>query len=357
MKKELLIACLFLISLPLFSQGDSLVKSIISHSRKVEDQGNYDYAEQLLKSNVKTYKKSPALRSELAGFYFRKGDHRKSIRQCRRYLRRFEPSADVYQLKAHNYINLEKPSKAEKVLDEGIDKLPLEGVLYTEQGRLAMHREQYEAAINWFEEGIKNAPNSPGNYYWAAKIYCQSTEELWGLYYGEIFMNLERFTKRTREISGLLFETLNREIVFYNDTAISVNICKDANFEVPVEDTMDYVSYGQDIIEPLYKSSLKGLTHLSIRNIDRFRKKSLANYETIDKNGYADHFLIDFHRELRENGHFEAYNYWLFMMGNPAEFQSWEHDNSSQWSLFIDWFEGYAFQIQDTDFYYSSQFR
>lgn len=357
MEKKLLIACIFLISLPLFSQGDSLVESIISHSRKVENQGNYDYAVQLLESNVKTYKKSSALRAELAGLYYRIEDYRKSIRQCRRFQRRFSPSVDIYQLKAHNFINLGKPSKAQKVLDNGIDELPLEGILYTEQGRLAMHREQYESAINWFEEGIKNAPNSPGNYYWAAKIYCQSTEELWGLYYGEIFMNLERFTKRTREMSSILFETLNREIVFYNDTAISVNICKDANFEIPSEDSTEYVSYGQDIIEPLYKSSLKGITHLSIRNIDLFRKESLAQYSSVDKHGYADHFLIDFHRELRDNGHFEAYNYWLFMMGNPEEFEAWEHDNSSQWSLFINWFEGYAFQIQDSDSYYSAQFR
>lgn len=170
-------------------------------------------------------------------------------------------------------------------------------------------------------------------------------------------MNLERFTDRTREISGLLFETLNREIVFYNDTAISVNICKDANFTVPAKDTANYISYGQDIIEPLYKASLANLTHLSIKNIHKFRNSFLINYENSDKAKYNDHYLIDFHRELQKNGYFEAYNHWLFMMGNPREFSTWERDNSSQWSLFIDWFEGYVFHIKEDDYYYSSQFR
>lgn len=357
MRKQFLFACIFILNGYLFAQSDTLVQTIVEHSRKAEEQGNFDYAVELMLSNVRTYKKSPGLRKELASLYYRGEEFRKSLRQCRRFLRKFYPDEDIYQLKAHNHLNLGKPNKAKKTLSKGLEELPQAGLLFAEKGRLSMHLEKYEEAINWFEEGIANAPNYSGNYYWAAKIYCQSTEELWGLYYGEIFMNLEQFTSRTREMSSLLFETLNREIVFYNDTAISVNLCKDANFNIPIEDTADYTSYGQDIIEPLYKDALKGISHLSITNINKFRITANSKLNTIEKGGYQNHVLLDFHNELVDNGHFEAYNFWLYMMGNPDEFEAWERDNSSQWKLFIRWFENYDFSISPDDAYYSKQFR
>lgn len=357
MRTQFLFACIFILNGCFFAQSDTLVQKIIDHSREVEEQGDFDYAVELMRNNVRTYKKSPRLRKELAALYYRGEKFKKSLRQCRRFLRKFYPDEDIYQLKAHNHLNLGKPGKAEKSLDHGLEELPRAGLLFAEKGRLAMHQEKYEKAINWFEKGVENAPNYPGNYYWAAKIYCQSTEELWGLYYGEIFMNLEQFTSRTREISSLLFETLNREIVFYDDTAIYVNLCKDANFDIPVDDTAGYISYGQDIIEPLYKESLKGISHLSITNINKFRTIVNSKINTIDRGDYQKHVLVDFHNELVNNGHFEAYNFWLYMMGNPKEFEAWERDNGSQWKLFIRWFENYDFSISPEDAYYSKQFR
>lgn len=357
MRYLLISACIFLPLYTCYAQGDSLVRSIINHAQEVEEQGNFDYAVDLLSSNVKKYKTSKPLRNELANIYYRQDLFKKSLKQCKVYERKFGSTPAIIQLKAHNFINLGKLDKTKRMLKDGLEQFIDEGLLYVELGRLAMHRERYEEAIDWFEEGVKEAPNYSGNYYWASKIYLQSTEELWGLFYGELFMNLDPLSQRASEISSLLFETLNREIVFYNDTSISVNICKDANFSIPYEDTADYISYGQDIIEPLFKSSLTGFNHLSLRNIDYFRKRVLSNYEKLDSTGYPDHFLFNFYEELNRQGHFEAYNYWLFMMGNPQEFEAWERDNSSQWKLFINWYEKYQFQIDKGDYYYAKQFR
>jgi tetratricopeptide (TPR) repeat protein len=333
------------------------VRSIIDHSREVEEQGNHEYAIELIRSNIKEYRDCPELREELTGLYYRSEEYRKSIKQSKKYLRKFGPKSSVYQLQTHGYVNLAKTEKADKTLENGLKELPHEGVLYTERGRLSMYKESYEDAIDWFEKGVRNAPNYSGNYYWASKIYLQSTEEIWGLLYGEIFMNLEPFTSRTREISSLLFETLNREIIFHNDTAISVNLCKDANFTISDEDKATYVSYGQDIIEPLYKKALKGIEHLSISNISKFRTEFIELHNNIESKAYADHLVFELHSELISRGFFQAYNYWLFMMGNVDEFKSWESDNSSQWKRFIDWFENYNFKVESTDSYYSRQFR
>ncbi len=357
MKIQFLCFCFSFLSGTIFSQSDTLIRAIISHSREVEEQGNHDYAIELIRSNIKTYQESSALREELAGLYFRGAEYRKSIKQSKKFLRKFGPKSSVYQLQAHGYVNLSKAEKAGQTLEKGLKELPHEGVLFTEKGRLSMHQENYVDAIDWFEKGIQNASNFSGNYYWASKIYLQSTEEIWGLLYGEIFINLEPFTSRTKEISSLMYETLNKEIIFYNDTAISVNLCKDANFSVPNEDTASYVSYGQDIIEPMYKEALRGIDHLSLSNISKFRSEFIDLHNAIEDKAYAEHLVFELHSELISRGFFEAYNHWLFMMGNVDEFKRWERDNRSQWKRFIEWFENYNFKVEPSDFYYSKQFR
>ena len=357
MRTLLILFCIFVFSGGVFTQNDTLVRSIIEHSQEVEELGNYAYAVDLIKKNIKKYKDNPRLRKELAGLYYRGEEYSKSIRTCNKFLRKHDPDPEIYQLKSHGLINLDKTDKAEKTLEKGLENLPSEGVIYAELGRLSMYTEDYVNVIHWFEEGIENAPNYPGNFYWAAKIYLESTEEIWGLFYGEIFMNLEPYTSRTAEISKLLYETLNREIVFYNDTAISVNLCMDANFTVSPEDSASYISYGQDIIEPLFQKSLNGIDHLSINNISKFRSSFLDHYNHLKVTSYPNHYLIEFHNKIRNQGHFEAYNFWLYMMGSPEEFKRWERDNSSQWKLFTEWIENYDFQLNATDHYYAKQFR
>ena len=69
-------------------------------------------------------------------------------------------------------------------------------------------------AIPYYEKGIEMAPEYPSNYYRLARIYCNSENEIWGVIYGEIFMNLERNTQRTREISALLYQTYQKALVY-----------------------------------------------------------------------------------------------------------------------------------------------
>lgn len=340
------------------AQKDSLVSSIIAHANEVADQGNFDYAIKLLRKNARRQSEYSALKKALVQMFFRAKEYRKSIRHARRYHRKYPANATVFQYQSHSYLQLERSEKAEKILKEGIEAMPQEGMLYAELGRLMMHVEKYEEALDQFEAGISNAPNYPSNYYWASKIYLESTEELWGLLYGEIFMNLERHTDRTAELSELMYKTLRKEIVFYDDTAIAIKLSQDANITMDSIDSANYVSFGQDLVVPLMHQSLHGIDDLSIANIDRFRKRFIQLYplyKNVDE--YPFHKVFSLHQLLVDQGHFEAYNYWLFMMGHPEEFQYWRTQNRSQWKLFTQWFDDFKFTIDPTDHYESSKFR
>ena len=76
--------------------------------------------------------------------------------------------------------------------------------------------------MTYFEKGIEVNPMFASNYFRAAKIYCNSSEEVWGMIYGEIFINLERTNDRTFKISKLLFDTYKSEITFTSETATLV---------------------------------------------------------------------------------------------------------------------------------------
>ena len=57
-----------------------------------------------------------------------------------------------------------------------------------------------------WEKGIEIDPNYSGNYYNAAQYYFFTQDKVWGLVYGEIFVNLESYSKRTAEMKDLLLE-------------------------------------------------------------------------------------------------------------------------------------------------------
>lgn len=253
----------------------------------------------------------------------------------------------VYELLGENYIEIDSVDQAFNAYVEGIKKFPNEGVLYEEIGKLEMSKEYYFSALEHFENGILMAPNYPGNYYWASKIYLSSTEEVWGLIYGEMFMNIERNTNRTEEISTLLFNTLKREIQISKDSTISISICQDQNRVVDESDTIVKPSFGKSIVELNLIKSLVNLDEISLRSIDKMRENFIAHYYKNPSDDYRNHQLFEFHKELITHGHFEAYNYWLFMMGDVERFKQWENDNKSQWIHFLEWFKENSLNVSD----------
>jgi tetratricopeptide (TPR) repeat protein len=293
----------------------------------------------------------------LAYAYHLDGEYEESNVVLNQIVDKGEDNEMVYELLGENYIKLDNVDKAFSAYVKGIKKFPNEGVLYEELGQLEMSKESYFSALEHFENGIMMAPNYPGNYYWASKIYCSSTEEVWGLIYGEIFINLERNTKRTEEISSLLYNTLKREVKINKDSTISISICQDQNRVIDENDTIIKPSFGKDIVELNLIKSLVDLDEISLRSIDKMRENFVAHYFKNPSEDYREHQLFAFHKELIEHGHFEAYNYWLFMMGDVDAFRQWEKDNKSQWIRFLGWFKENSFKIEDPKSFHRVNFQ
>src|SRR6202012_1955967 len=100
---------------------------------------------------------------------------------------------------------IEDSKECERLYKAGIKRFPKSGVLYSEYGEMLWARQDYSAVRQW-EKGIEVDPNYSSNYYHASKYYFFTFDKVWALVYGETFVNLESYSKRTAEIKELLLE-------------------------------------------------------------------------------------------------------------------------------------------------------
>jgi hypothetical protein len=55
-------------------------------------------------------------------------------------------------------------------------------------------------------------PNYSSNYYNACKFYYLTVDKVWSLIYGEIFVNLESYSKRTPEVKKILWKAIRNSL-------------------------------------------------------------------------------------------------------------------------------------------------
>jgi hypothetical protein len=96
-----------------------------------------------------------------------------------------------------------------KIISERLKEYPNSGVLYNEYGEMLWTKQDYSAIKQW-EKGIEVDPNYSGNYYNAAKHYYMTMDKVWSIIYGEMFLNLESYTRRTAEIKNVLLDSYKK---------------------------------------------------------------------------------------------------------------------------------------------------
>ena len=66
--------------------------------------------------------------------------------------------------------------------------------------------------------------------------------------------------------------------------------------------------------------------------------------------------LFDYNKIIIDEGHFEAYSYWILMKGDEKEFDKWHKKNERKWSEFINWFSENGMRIDPKNAFHSSQY-
>jgi len=243
-----------------------------------------------------------------------------------------------YQMLGNVYDLGGNPKKAIEAYERGLVKFPNSGRLHLELGIMEMGRKDYDQAILFWEKGIELDPSYPSNYFRAAQLFLMSEDPLWGLLYGELFMNLERNTDRTVQMSRWLFSTYKDRISFTSDTSIAVNLLKTIHISMDrIQDTANFQLPFTLVFGPTFLLALAEEKRIDIASLNRVRSRFIDAYFQ-QSHGQYQMVLFDFHRRLKELGYFEAYNHWILMKGDEGEFDFWVKKNERQWNDFTSWF-------------------
>jgi tetratricopeptide (TPR) repeat protein len=321
---------------------------------KLMDNGNIDESIKLLEEAQKLDPDRFDYPYEIAYAHYLKKDYKGAIRILEKITNHKDVTERLYQLLGNSYDLLGKSDKAFEVYDAGLAKFPNSGMINLEKGNVHWGKKQYLDALPFYEKGIEVDPTFPSNYYRAALIYCGSSEVVWGLIYGEIFMNLERNSKRTAEISKLLFDTYKDGIKFTSDSSISSSFCRQMVLDVN-NDRKIKLPFCM-IFEPTLLMSVGLEKSIDMNSLDKIRTAFIDNYFNNERDKMYPNVLFSYQKSIKDAGHIEAYNHWILMKGDEEGFDNWYSSNKDKFDSFVKWFTDNGLRLTETNRFYKGQY-
>jgi tetratricopeptide (TPR) repeat protein len=324
MKKLLFVIGLFLSVNACFSQqADSLHRVAKQFMRT----GDYPNAIIVLSNALKLDPNNLELQKDLTFTYYLQRNYSASVESGRKLIARTDADEQCYQILGMAYKAIDEKKEADKMYKQGIKKFPASGELYNEYGEMLWVEKDAEA-IRFWEKGIEVDPNFSSNYYNASRYYYFTYDKVWSLIYGEMFINLESYSKRTPEIKSLLVDGYKKLFTDLRSTKSQTKNPFSTAYQTVMIDQAASVNLG-----------------VTSESLSVLRSKFIL--EWFEKYGDKYPFrLFEYQRQLLKEGMFEAYNEWAFgaAMGLPA-FQSWTAQHADDYNRFINFQKGRIFKI------------
>ena len=246
--------------------------------------------------------------------------------------------AEAWQLFGNCLDEQGKSYEAMQMYRKGLRRFPNAGCLYLEMGILEFGRYNDNAALLHWENGIRMNPTFSTNYYFAAKAHLKRGDYFWAVSYAEMYLNLDRMSDQTREMSEILMEGFEKARYFDFQNAfkwkffqISDPKAKAAGTFLPAPD------YARQMDEAFASQLPDSAYSLSIAFLVRLRRFAAF----FIPESYPEHpalGMFEWHQIIADLGHFEAYTYWLLYDARPDAFMNWYNKHKDQYEAFESWF-------------------
>lgn len=276
------------------------------------------------------------LQNDVAYTYFLQRDFTRALEAIKPVVENDNADVRSFQIAGTTYRAIEELKEGAKVYEKGLKRFPYSGVLYSEYGELLWQRKDYNAITQW-ETGIKVDPNYSGNYYNAARYYYLTTEKIWSLLYGEIFVNMESYTIRTAEIKTLLYDG-------YKKLFADADLVK--NYKPKTKNDFDIA-----FLTSMNTQSPKAATGINPEKLIEIRKGFIQNWvETYEKK--YPYRLFEYQQQLIKLKMFDAYNQWIFGSAISADqYQNWIQQNKEAYDSFSNFQRGRVFKLPKDQYY------
>lgn len=340
----LVFAFVLLFSLPAFPQtrGAALYQRAQSFLRS----GDYANAILVLNQAVELAPESALYKQQLAYAYSLNNNLDEAEKTIKDVLRSNAANVQTYQIAGNIYKAKRDLRGAERNFKRGLRKFPNSGDLYSELGQVYYAEREYTDALSSWVKGIEVDPDYAPNYYYAARTYYYSNDKFWAVIYGELFINLERFTNRTSEMKKILLASY--KALFNNNAFLEIQPTLTKNSY----SSLDTPDFKKAFLNTLAKSAntliARGITP---ETLVMMRTRFILYWDNFYKFIYP-YALFNYYQQLLKNGLFEAYNQWIFgPAADPAAYKAWVRNHQDVMHQLIDYLNNHSLQPRESQFY------
>lgn len=173
-------------------------------------------------------------------------------------------------------------------------------------------------------------------------------------------MNLELNSKRTVEISQLLYQNYEQSLKSLTDSTTNYQLTK-KGFEISIASKKELrkLKKGKLQLLPfegayavLYSGMGSILTKsgVNLHSISEVRLNTLNNWFGKHDQDYPNG-LLERQKRMIEEGVFEAYSYWIVSQGTPEAFQAWMAENETAFNDFATWIQSNRLDFKSEEKY------
>jgi Tfp pilus assembly protein PilF len=332
MKKTLIIIFSFI----MFAASAQDAKELQETARNFMRSGDYPNAVLVLQKAIQLDNKSLDLQKDLAMAYYLSRDYAKGKEVVKILVERTDADVQCYQLAGNIYKALEEAKECERIYKKALKQFPGSGALYNEYGELLWGKGNSDA-INQWEKGIETDPNYSGNYYNAARYYFVTTDKVWALIYGEMFVNMESYSTRTAEIKTLLLDGYKK--FFTSDAALNKKEGQNKN------------EFTKAFTDNLNKNASVITSGVTPETLVMLRSRFILDWFEKEAARFPNR-LFEHQRQLLQEGMFDAYNQWLFgAADNLAYYESWTKTHPDEYEQFTKLQRNKLFKVPQGQYY------
>jgi len=332
--RKLIFSLVFLsITIGAFCQD---TKTLFETARSFQRQGDYQNAVLVLNRALEQQPNDLQILKEIAFTYYLQRDFVKAKQVALPLPERADADVQTYQIMGMIYKAIEERKDCERLYKEGLKRFPNSGVLYNEYGEMLWTKQDY-SAIKFWEKGIEADPNYASNYYNAALHYYFTFDKVWPIIYGEIFLNLESYSKRTAEIKDLVLQS-------YKKLFVDKDVLNKQDTKNP------FVSAFLNTINKQSGTVTQGITPESLTVL---RTRFILEWDDKEASKYPFR-LFEYQRQLLKEGMFDAYNQWIFgAVQDLSAFQQWTNTHAEEYAKFTNFQKGRVFKLPGNQYYQS----
>jgi len=179
-------------------------------------------------------------------------------------------------------------------------------------------------------------PGFSKNYYNACTFYYFSTDKVWSIIYGEIFLNIEPLSANSQEVKNVLLEGYKK---LFADADLEKGNTEKNNFTIAFLKTMN-------------KQSAAAAGGINAESLTMIRTRFILDWYA----SYANKFpfkLFELQHQLLQEGMFDAYNQWIFAAAqNLPAYQNWTITHTEEYNDLTRFQKGRIFKIPGGQYYH-----